>query len=80
MVPFKIEYRIELDDGGDAVYYRRESVRKVKQVSEGAKLQFFVDQQGEVFIVMNSRGDIHDGYDTEKEAQDVADDLNIKYG
>ena len=80
MVPFVIEYRIEFDDDGKTLYYRREHVKKVKQVSEGAKLQFFVDQHGKAFLVMNSRGDIHDSYDTEKEAQDAADDLNIKYG
>ena len=79
MVPFKIEYRIELDDG-DAVFYRREAVKKVQNVSEASSLQFFVDQHGKVFLVMNSRGDIHDAYDTKEEAQDVADDLNIKYG
>jgi len=82
MVPFKIEYRIELDDGGDAVYYRRESVKKVQNVSEG-RFYFFIDgaKTGKgPWTVMTSNGDQHDTYDSYEDAETAKDRLNKKYG
>jgi hypothetical protein len=43
-------------------------------------LSFFVEPQGQGATVMNSRGDVHDYYDTAEEARKVAGELNAKYG
>ena len=80
MYPFKIEYRIELDDG-DAVFYRREAVKKVQNVSE-AEFYFFIDgdKNGRgPWTVMTSKGDQHDTYETWEEANEAKNALNKKY-
>ena len=43
-------------------------------------LSFFVEPQGQGATVMNSRGDVHDYYDTAEEARKVDGELNAKYG
>lgn len=82
MVPFVIEYRIELDGEEKAVYYRREHVKKVQDVTEG-RFYFFIDgdKNGKgPWTVMTSRGDQHDTYETYDEAETAKDKLNKKYG
>jgi hypothetical protein len=43
-------------------------------------LSFFVEPQGQGATVMNSKGEVHDYYDSAEEARKVAGELNAKYG
>ena len=45
-----------------------------------AELSFFVEPQGQGATVMNSKGEVHDYYDSAEEARKVAGELNAKYG
>ena len=54
-------------------------VEEIELVWESVNLQFGVDGNGP-FNVVSNKGDIHDTYETEKEAQAVAKTLNKKHG
>ena len=43
-------------------------------------LSFFVEPQGQGATVMNSKGEVHDYYDSAEEARKAAGELNAKYG
>jgi len=43
-------------------------------------LSFFVEPQGQGATVMNSKGEVHDYYDSAEEARKAAGELNDKYG
>lgn len=47
---------------------------------EEAELSFFVEPQAQGATVMNSKGEVHDYYDSAEEARKVAGELNAKYG
>ena len=58
--------------------YRKST--QAESLDEGIDFHFFVDPQEVGANVMNSKGDIHDHYDSEEEALAVAKDLNAQYG
>ena len=62
----------------DALIHNEVGMMESEELEED--LSFFVEPQGRGATVMNSKGEVHDYYDSAEEARKVAGELNAKYG